>query len=63
MRFLKFNGIKVQSIKIIFQNIFGIEKILKIEGATSILMRGRGENLIDLLVNRWSILHLTSHKN
>ena len=41
--------------KTAFQNTFGMEKILKIDGATSILMRGHGEILIDLLVNKKQI--------
>ena len=49
--------------KIAFQNTFGILKILKIDWATSILMRGHGEILIDLLVNKLSIIHSTSYMN
>ena len=38
--------------KTAFQNSFGIEKILKLNGATSILMRSYRDNLTDLLVNK-----------
>ena len=38
--YVKFNEKILQSIQIAFQNTFGMQKILKIDGATLILMRG-----------------------
>ena len=51
--------------KIAFQNTFGILKILKIDGATSILMRGHLDILTDLLVNKEisQFCTIVSHKN
>ena len=42
MRFIKFDEITLQRIATASQNTFGIEKMLKIDGATSVLMRGHG---------------------
>ena len=41
-RYIKFNAIALRVIKIAFQNTFGIENILKIDWATSIIMGGNG---------------------
>ena len=51
--FFKFlrGKIRYRAIKKAFKTLFGFKKVLKIDGATSILMKDYLDILIDLLVN------------